>query len=121
MSTFISKQLREIEVEEAHGGSGARKLIFSDEEAVSSNLKAFTKGYLAPQSAFDWHSHEEIDEFFICEQGRGLLQLDTGEAFKYVPGSTYYIPSGLKHRIEAWGEDVSEFYFVRLRADRNSK
>ena len=80
-----------------------------------SALEAFTRGYLEPQKSFDWHSHEAIDEFFVCEHGKGIVQTENGDAVKYSPGSVFYIPAGMKHRIEAWGEDLSEFYFVRIR------
>lgn len=61
----FKKSLHLIPLEEAHGGSGSRQVLLSKADPVSQYFEAMTKGYLKADTQFDWHSHEDIDEFFL--------------------------------------------------------
>ena len=110
----FKKNLNSIPVEEAHGGSGKRQLILSKNDAVSEQFQAMTKGFLDVGSIFDWHVHENIDEFFLVIKGNGVIEFKSGEQFEYSPDDLIYIPDGIEHKIEAAGKDGSEFFFFRM-------
>lgn len=42
------KNLKNIEMEPAHDGSGSRQVLLSKNDDISSQLEAATKGYLKP-------------------------------------------------------------------------
>ncbi|MCC6323400.1 cupin domain-containing protein [Candidatus Nomurabacteria bacterium] len=106
------KNLSEIPVEEAHGGSGKRKLILSREDPISNQLQAMTKGFLAANGYFDWHEHENIDEFFLVIKGTGVVEFEDGTTIEYQTEDIVYMPSNIKHKMTAKKE--SEFLFIRL-------
>lgn len=110
----FKKNLHKIAVEEAHGGSGKRQLILSDEDDVSSQFQAMTKGFLLPGAKFDWHSHEDIDEFFLVLQGSGVISFKNMDSIKYNVDDLIYIPANLEHKIEATGNEENQYYFIRL-------
>ncbi len=110
----FKKHLGAIDIEIAHGGSGKRKLILSKDDPVSSQLHAMTKGFLAPGGIFDWHNHEDIDEFFLVTEGTGVIEFGDGSTFAYAKDDLIYIPSNMKHRIENTGTVENEFFFIRL-------
>lgn len=110
----FKKNLNEIPVEQAHGGSGKRQLILSKEDDVSSQFQAMTKGFLASGAKFDRHSHGEIDEFFWVVQGSGTISFEDMDSMEYWTGDIIYIPANLEHTIEAHGDEESQYYFVRL-------
>ena len=108
------KHLPEISIEAAHSGSGKRQLLLSKQDAVSSQLEAMTKGYLEPGGVFDWHQHENIDEFFLILKGTGLIKYADGTTFEYKPDDLIYSPSNLDHKITNTGTETNEFFFIRL-------
>jgi len=112
----LKKILSEIPREEAHGGSGARQMILSDKDPVSTQFQAMTKGYLAPKGIFDWHSHEGVDEFFLVIQGTGIIRFQNGPEMNYQPNELIYIPADQVHQIENTGNEENQFFFVRLNA-----
>lgn len=114
MRSQFKKSLQDISLEEAHGGSGMRQVIFSKADAVSENFEAMTKGFLNPGFAYDWHSHNNIDEFFIVLAGQGVVQYESGAEYKYSADDVFYTPANISHRIEASGDSPSIFYFVRI-------
>lgn len=71
MNTFTKRNIKEIPLEEAHGGSGSRQLLVSPEHLAGDSLDAVTKGFLPANSVFDWHNHLDIDEMFIVLKGKG--------------------------------------------------
>ncbi len=110
----FKKHLHEVLIEEAHGGSGRRQLILSKEDTISNQLQAMTKGYLAPGAAFDWHSHEDIDELIFVLKGGGVIFFEDETNIKYGKDDLVYVPGNAKHRIEALGMEESEFFFIRI-------
>ena len=110
----FKKIIEDISTEQAHAGSGSRKLIISNSDDISSNIEAVTKGYLEPGGIFDWHQHVGIDEFWIVISGSGFIDYKNGDRFEYAPGDFIYNPADLEHRIMAEGDTRSEFFFVRV-------
>ena len=68
MSVFFTKNISEIPLEIAHGGTGSRKLLLSAIDPISSNIEAMTKGFLPVGSSFDWHEHIDTDEVCLVLQ-----------------------------------------------------
>jgi mannose-6-phosphate isomerase-like protein (cupin superfamily) len=110
----FKKHLTDINIEEAHGGNGKRQLILSPSDPVSTHLEAMTKGFLEANRTFDWHCHENIDEFFLVLKGVGKIEFENGTSVEYQPDDLVYIPSNTRHRIKNTGSDTNEFFFIRL-------
>jgi len=110
----IKKSLSDVPLEHAHGGSGSRQVIFSKMDAVSSQFEAWTKGFLPVGSAYDWHHHDAVDEFFIILNGKGFIEYKDGTKFNYDTGDVFYNPAGLPHRIENTDDKENIFFFIRV-------
>jgi mannose-6-phosphate isomerase-like protein (cupin superfamily) len=110
----FKKNLAYIPIEEAHGGSGKRQLILSKGDSVSKELIAMTKGFLFVNDCFDWHSHEDVDEFFLVIKGSGAVEFEDGTKMEYKNEDLVYTPANTKHKITANGD--SEFFFIRLNS-----
>ena len=111
------KSLSEIQVEEAHGGAGKRQMIFHKSEPfVSSQFEAMTKGFLPPGVSYDWHQHDEVDEFFLVVAGEGEIEYTDGRKFSYKADDVFYSPAGISHRLSNTGTNDNIFYFVRINA-----
>lgn len=108
----FKKNLSQIPTEEAHGRSGKRQLILSKEDPISNELHAMTKGFLIAGGFFDWHNHENIDEFFLVIKGLGIIEFEDGINIEYKNEDLIYIPANIKHKITA--KKDSEFFFFRL-------
>lgn len=111
----FNKNLKSVPLEDAHGGSGKRQLILSDLDDISKNLEAMTKGFLNPGFSYDWHSHEDIDEFFYVISGEGVIYFSDGTECKYKSGEIFYTPANLEHKITATSTEPSEYFFIRIR------
>lgn len=112
MKSFSKINLREIPLEEAHGGSGKRQMLISNDHLESKNWDGFTKGYLNTGGVFDWHSHENIDEVFIVIKGEGIFW-NGDESTSYEVDDVIRIPANLNHKLEA--KTDSEFFFIRVK------
>ena len=71
-----------------------------------------TKGFLVAGGFFDWHNHEDIDEFFLVIKGYGIIEFEDGIKFEYKNEDLIYTPADVKHKITA--REDSEFIFIRL-------
>ncbi len=114
MRTPFKKHLNDIPIEEAHGGSGKRQMILSNEDPVSTQLQAMTKGFLPAEGVFEWHGHEGVDEFFLVLAGEGVIEFEDGKKITYKQDDLIYIPSGSTHKITNTGRETGEFFFIRL-------
>lgn len=117
----IRKQVKlsskEIPIEQAHGGSGSRQLIFSrKDEFVSNHLEAVTRGFLPPKATFDWHHHDGIDELFFVNKGEGQIEFEDGECHDFMAGDFFYTPANIAHKITNTGNEDIDFYFIRIDA-----
>ena len=110
----FKKRIDDVVVEQAHGGSGSRRLLLSSLDSISGNIEAVTMGYLDPGGVFDWHSHQDIDEFFFVTQGDGTIKYENDSEFNYSKGDLIYSPQNLSHRLENTGDIVNEFIFIRI-------
>lgn len=49
------------------------------------------------KGAFNWHRHEDTDEFFLILAGRMRIELRNGSV-DLGPGDMYVVPRGVEHR-----------------------
>ena len=110
----IRRQASEIPKEEAHGGSGSRKVYATSQQTTGDNLDAITHGYLPAGGVFDWHNHEYIDETMVVLSGSGEVHDDEG-VYIYESGDVFIFPSGIMHKVTNTSDHTNEFIFVRVR------
>ena len=67
-----------IQKEEAHGGSGARKVYAAPEHLTSLHFEMMTHGFLPGGKTFDWHDHTDIEEIMVVLSGTGEVQDEDG-------------------------------------------
>lgn len=115
MKTFKKLKINDIPVEDAHGGSGSRKILVKPEDVTSPFLEAVVNTFLKSGGIFDWHFHQDTDEIFIVLKGKGKYSCED-EITDYKKGDVMITPANLKHKIEAKGKETSEFYFIRVKA-----
>ncbi|HET9947024.1 MAG TPA: cupin domain-containing protein [Patescibacteria group bacterium] len=111
---FSKKHLSEIPVEEAHGGSGSRQMLFNPQAAESSKWEAVTKGFLPGGAMFDWHKHEESDEMFIVTCGTGKFFCEDEET-SYKTGDVILVRANTLHKIFNDSQETTEGFFIRVR------
>ncbi|MDD3371437.1 MAG: cupin domain-containing protein [Alphaproteobacteria bacterium] len=100
--------------EDAHGGSGGRRLYATERDMACSAFSAMTYGFLPAGAAFDWHKHEGIEEIMLVLKGRGTVEDREGK-YGYAEGDLFIYPAGVEHRIENTGDVEDEFVFIRVR------
>jgi len=98
--------------EDAHQGSGGRKLYIAEDEVK--NFQGMTYGYLPAGSKFAWHHHENINEVMVVLKGRGILKDEDGE-YTYEVGDVFIFPANVDHEIENNSEEEHEYIFVRVK------
>ncbi|MEI6729284.1 MAG: cupin domain-containing protein [bacterium] len=120
MRKSLKKSLANIPLEEAHGGSGLRQVVFLKEEVGPSNFEAVTKGFLNQGKKYEIHKHEQVDEIFVVLKGSGKVRYfysdNKVEEFEYKEGDFFYNVADVEHEIESLSEATSEFYFIRFKA-----
>lgn len=110
----INRKAYEIQKEQAHGGSGARKVYADNSHLKSVNFEAMTHGYLPAKGTFDWHEHKDIEEIMLVLKGTGKVHDDDGE-YVYDVGDVFIFPANTRHRIHNPTEDEHEMIFVRVK------
>jgi quercetin dioxygenase-like cupin family protein len=100
--------------EEAHGGSGSRKVYASPEHLKSIHFEAMTHGYLPAGQTFDWHDHKDIEEIMVVIKGEGIVHDEDGE-YHYAPGDVFVYPANVQHKIHNPTDYEHEMIFVRVR------
>jgi mannose-6-phosphate isomerase-like protein (cupin superfamily) len=100
--------------EEAHGGSGSRKVYASPDHLKSIHFEAMTHGYLPAGRTFDWHDHKDIEEIMVVIRGEGIVHDKDGE-YKYEPGDVFVYPANVLHKIHNPTEYEHEMIFVRVK------
>jgi quercetin dioxygenase-like cupin family protein len=111
---IIKRSSADIPKEDAHGGSGARKVLASSDQIKSSHFEAVTHGYLPAGNVFDWHDHNDIEEVMIVLKGEGKVYDDDGE-YTYAPGDVYVFPANTMHKIENDSDHEHEMIFMRIK------
>lgn len=98
MDHYTKLNIKDISVEQAHGGSGSRQLLVKPEHVSSKYFEAITKGFLDPGNIFDWHLHQDTDEMFIVLKGKGKFYCEE-EVVDYKEDDVIIVPGNLKHKI----------------------
>ena len=114
MNSPFKKAINQVPLEIAHWWSWTRRLLLSKLDLISKNIEAVTKWYLEVGKAFDWHMHENIDEFFIVLKWNWIISFENGNVIKYKEDDLIYIPANIKHKIETLWTTNNEFLFVRV-------
>jgi quercetin dioxygenase-like cupin family protein len=109
----IKRAAADIPKEDAHGGSGARKVIADKNHMSSEHFEAMTHGFLPASGTFDWHDHPGVEEIMVVVKGEGVVEDEDGE-YGYSPGDVFIFPADVKHKIHNPSEDEHEMYFVRV-------
>jgi quercetin dioxygenase-like cupin family protein len=109
----IRKTLAEVDREDAHDGSGEKRLYASRGDLQNEDFEAFTCGFLPGGRTFDWHYHEDTDEMMIVIKGSGLVRDREGE-YEYHPGDFFIFPANVEHAIHNPTSVEHEYIFVRL-------
>lgn len=111
---IIKKSNDSVPREDAHGGSGGRKLYASKGELQNNQFQAMTYGYLPAGSKFEWHHHENIEEIMLVLKGRGIVRDRDGE-YLYEAGDFFIFPANIEHEIENSSNDEEhEYVFYRI-------
>ncbi len=113
----FKKSISQIPLEEAHGGTGSRQLLLSKSDPVSVYFEAMTKGYLNAGAQFDWHFHDQIDEFFLVTKWSWTIEFREDWVIEYKEWDLIYIPSNIEHKITAFEKSDNEFFFIRLQSE----
>ena len=111
---IIKRMASEIPKEQAHGGTGSRKLLATAEYIKSTNLEAMTHGYLPAGNIFDWHDHRDIEEIMYVLHGAGKVCDEEGE-YDYEPQDVFIFPANTKHKIINNSKEEHEMIFVRVK------
>jgi len=115
MSKIFRKHIDDIPLTDSHGGMGKRRLLLSSADMMSDKIGGMTKVYLPAGAVFDWHNHDELDEFFIVLSGKGVIRFEDGTVLDYKEDDLVYIPSLVSHRIEGGRDKECVFYFIRVK------
>lgn len=110
----IKRGKSEIIKEDAHGGSGSRKVYASNDHLKSSYFEMMTHGFLPTKKEFDWHKHEGMEEIMVVLKGSGSIYDEDG-VYGYEIGDVFIFPSNVEHKIVNTGKDESEMIFVRVK------
>jgi quercetin dioxygenase-like cupin family protein len=114
MKRFQIKNISQIPLEGTHDLPDSRQTLATKDDLVTDNIDAMTKGILKPGQYWDWHTHEEYDELGIVLQGKGIFYWED-EKVEYKKEDVIIIPAKSRHKFEAIGDEVNEFYFVRIK------
>lgn len=97
--------------EDAHGGSGGRKLLLADNEMK--NVQGMTYGFLPAGAKFAWHNHEKLNEVMYVLKGEGTVRDEDG-IYPYKAGDIFIFPERIYHEIENKSLEEHEYIFVRV-------
>jgi quercetin dioxygenase-like cupin family protein len=111
---IIKRSNSDIPKEEAHGGSGARKVYASTDQLKSTHFEAMTHGWLPAGNSFDWHDHKDTEEIMVILTGRGKVFDEDGE-YSYEPGDVFIFPANIQHKITNTSDKEHEMLFVRVK------
>jgi len=111
---IIKRAANDIPKEEAHGGSGSRRVFASSDFLKSTNLEAMTHGYLPAGNSFDWHDHKDTEEIMVVLKGKGIVFDEDGE-YTYAPDDVFIFPANTQHKIANNTNKEHEMIFVRVK------
>lgn len=105
-----------IKIEDAHDGSGSRKVLVDKEISNNPNFEAMTYGYLPVGGTFDWHEHLDIEEVMYVIKGCGQVHDEEG-FYSYEAGDVFIFPANTQHKIVNDDEIENEMIFIRTRVN----
>lgn len=111
---IIKRAATDIQSEEAHGGSGKRKVYASPEHVESKNFEMMTHGYLPAGGTFDWHDHDGTEEIMVVVYGSGYVFDEDGQ-YMYEQGDVFVLPANVQHKIHNPTTEEHEMIFVRTK------
>ncbi len=111
---IIKRSSDSIPKEEAHGGTGFRKVYASQEQLKSTHFEAVTHGYLPAGNSFDWHDHTDTEEIMIVLKGTGKV-MDEDGTYEYSEGDVFVFPANIQHKIFNDSSDEHEMIFMRVK------
>lgn len=111
---IIKRAAQDIPKEEAHGGTGSRKVFASSEYLKSTNLDGMTHGWLPAGNSFDWHDHKDIEEIMFVLKGEGKVCDEDGE-YSYEMDDVFIFPANTQHKILNDSNEEHEMIFVRVK------
>ncbi len=114
MKKFLKLNIDDIPFEAIHDVPNSRKTLVYPHHLTTENLEAITKGFLKPGQVWDWHKHENMDEVCIVIKGTGNYFCEE-EQIEYKKDDVIIVHANSMHKIEANGNEASEFYFIRVK------
>ena len=111
---IIKRLAADIPKEEAHGGSGARRVYANSDHLVSEHFEALTHGFLPAGKEFDWHDHPDTEEIMVVLRGEGIVCDEEGE-YAYAPGDVIIFPANIRHKVSNKSSEEHEMIFVRIK------
>lgn len=114
MMKTTKRSAHDIPTEQAHGGSGSRKVYAAPEHLTSTHFEAMTHGWMPAGEMYDWHDHDDIEEIMVVLRGTGNVYDEDG-AYDYQPGDVFIFPAGTQHKIDNPTDSENEFIFVRVK------
>lgn len=111
---IIKRAHGDIPKEEAHGGSGSRKVYASPDHLKSSHFEMMTHGYLPAGQTFDWHAHPATEEIMVVLRGQGKVSDEDG-TYSYEPGDVFVFPADTQHKVHNPSDEEHEMIFVRVK------
>jgi len=94
---ILKRPASSIQKEQAHGGSGARKVYASPDHLKSLHFEMMTHGFLPAGQVFDWHDHPGVEEIMVVLKGEGKVSDEDGE-YDYAPGDVFVFPANIQHK-----------------------
>ncbi|MEK7602847.1 MAG: cupin domain-containing protein [Patescibacteria group bacterium] len=110
----VKRSTNDIQKEEAHGGSGARKVYASPDHLKSAHFEMMTHGYLPAGKTFDWHEHVDTEEIMVVLKGIGEVHDKDGQ-YSYEAGDVFVFPTNTQHKIHNPSSEQHEMIFVRVK------
>lgn len=111
---IIKRAASSIDKEQAHGGSGSRRVYASPDHINSEHFEMMTHGYLPAGKTFDWHDHRDVEEIMVVVCGTGEVH-DRDGVYGYAPGDVFIFPANTEHKIHNPTNDEHEMIFVRVK------
>ena len=111
---IIKRSSKNINIEQAHGGSGSRKVYASQEHLKSLHFEAMTHGYIPAGKSYDWHDHNDIEEIMVVIKGYGEVEDEDGK-YLYSAGDVFIFPANIMHKIHNPTDHEHEMIFVRVK------
>ena len=112
---IIKRPSSSIQKEQAHGGSGARKVYASPEHLKSLHFEMMTHGFLPAGQVFGWHDHKNTEEIMVVLKGQGKVSDEDGD-YDYAPGDVFVFPANIQHKVTNTSDEEHEMVFVRVKA-----